>query len=359
MNASEKNSKTLWSLMQGHRLRYFSALVAMFCGVSLLYLTPLVTRGAIDGVIDSHPAAGLSWAAEFLAGHRQRWGTAWTLSLASLAVILMTASAAAFMNLQGRLSGVASETIVRRLRDRLYAHLQHVPMTWHDKVQTGDIVQRCTSDVDTVRLFYREQVIEISRACLRILIGVPILLWLDWKMGLTAMALMPVIVGFAIVFFGRVQGSFKKADESEGFMTAALQENLTGIRVVRAFARQEFEIGRFYEKEFGLSRQAVASFQDHGALLVHFGSDVLPAVFDDRVRRGVAGVDGDDDRRDDDRVRFVRADVHLADQRSWARADGIGKDAGGDYADQGGSGGRGGKAAGASNCRRGACARRY
>ena len=124
----------------------------------------------------------------------------------------------------------------------------HVPMSWHDKIQTGDIVQRCTSDVDTVRLFYREQVTEIAQPCSRIAIGFPILLWLDWKMALCATALMPVIVGFAIFFFSRVQGSFKKADEAEGIMTAALQENLTGIRVVRAFARQDFEIERFTKK---------------------------------------------------------------------------------------------------------------
>jgi ATP-binding cassette subfamily B protein len=121
-------------------------------------------------------------------------------------------------------------------------------MSWHDTVQTGDIVQRCTSDVDTVRLFYREQVIQIAQAACRIAIGVPILLWLDWKLALSATALMPVIILFAVIFFSKVQGSFKKTDEAEGRMTATLQENLTGIRVVRAFARQEFEVDRFTKK---------------------------------------------------------------------------------------------------------------
>jgi ATP-binding cassette subfamily B protein len=248
MNQSENNFKTLWKLMEGQRWRYFSALLAMFCGVGLLYITPLITRSAIDGVIDPHPASGISAAAKIVAGDVRRWGVGSTLTLVAAALVLVTSSAAAFMTLQGRLSGLASEAIVRRLRDRLYAHLQHVPASWHDKAQTGDIVQRCTSDVDTVRLFYREQVIEIVRACSRILLGIPILLWIDWKMALIATAVMPVIVGFAIIFFRRVQGSFKKADEAEGVLTAALQENLTGIRVVRAFARQEFEIERFTKK---------------------------------------------------------------------------------------------------------------
>jgi len=248
MQKSEHNFKTLWKLMEGHRRRYLFALLAMFSGVGLLYLTPLITRGAIDGLIDPHPGAGLSAVARFFADHQQQWGLRMTLSLAAAALVFVTACSAACMNLQGRLSGIASETIARRLRDRLYAHLQCVPAAWHDKVQTGDIVQRCTSDVDTVRLLYREQVIEISRTCSRIAIGFPLLLLLDWKMALMATAAMPAIIGFAIIFFGRVQGSFKKADEAEGFLTAALQENLTGIRVVRAFARQEFEIERFTGK---------------------------------------------------------------------------------------------------------------
>lgn len=234
--------------MEGHRGRYVGALAAMFVGVSLLYVTPLITRAAIDGVIAEHADSPLSSPAQFLAARSERWGVGLTLALVAGAAVLVTAAAAFSMSFQGRLSGIASEDIARGLRDRLAAHLQHVPMSWHDKVQTGDIVQRCTSDVDTVRLFYREQVIQIAQAASRIAIGLPILLWLDWKMALAATALMPVIILFAVVFFRRVQGSFKKTDEAEGVMTATLQENLTGIRVVRAFARQEFEIDRFTKK---------------------------------------------------------------------------------------------------------------
>lgn len=234
--------------MQGHRRRYAAALVSMFCGVAMLYMTPLITRAAIDGIIDANPASTISSAARFLANHRGEWGIPLTLSLVALTVVLVTASAAFFMSLQGRFSGVASESIALGLRDRLADRLQHLPMSWHDKVQTGDIVQRCTSDVDTVRLFYREQVIEIARATSRIAIGFPILLWLDWKMALAATALMPVIILFAVIFFSKVQGSFKKTEEAEGMMTSTLQENLTGIRVVRAFARQDFEIERFTKK---------------------------------------------------------------------------------------------------------------
>jgi ATP-binding cassette subfamily B protein len=248
MQNTENNFKTLWNLMTGHRRQYLLALAMMFGGVGILYSTPLITRAVIDGVIAARPTDTLSAGARFLAIHSERWGTGLTLMLVAVAMVAVTTSAAAFMTLQGRLSGIASETIARNLRNRLAAHLQHVPMAWHDKAQTGDIVQRCTSDVDTVRAFFREQVIQIAQATARIVIGLPILFWLDWKMALSATALMPVIIGFAVVFFRKVQSTFKKADEAEGIMTAAVQENLTGIRVVRAFARQEFEVQRFTKK---------------------------------------------------------------------------------------------------------------
>jgi ATP-binding cassette subfamily B protein len=248
MPQSKNNFKTLWELMGRHRARYLGALSSMLIGVGLIYITPLITRAAIDGLIDARPGPNSSAAARFLVQRRAQWGTELTLTLVAATLAAVTALSSLFMSVQGRFTGISSESIARGLRDRLARHLQHVPMTWHDKVQTGDIVQRCTSDVDTVRLFFREQVIQIAQACSRIAIGFPILLWLDWKMALSATALMPVIILFAVVFFKKVQGSFKKTEEAEGVMTATLQENLTGIRVVRAFARQEFEIDRFTKK---------------------------------------------------------------------------------------------------------------
>src|SRR3954447_21788831 len=122
--------------MAGHRGRYALALTAMFCGFGMLYLTPLITRATIDGVITAHPTANISTPARFLADRAQQWGVGFTLSLAAIAAIAVTASAALFMSLQGRFSGIASESIARSLRDRLARHLQHLPMTWHDKVQT-------------------------------------------------------------------------------------------------------------------------------------------------------------------------------------------------------------------------------
>src|SRR6185312_8931487 len=136
----------------------------MGAGILLLYVSPQIVRAAIDGIIDpSKSAAGdesfLHWG-RLIAGNRP--GVA--LGIAAAAVVLVTAVGGGFTYLKGRWAALASESIARRLRERLYDHLQHLPVAYHDAAQTGDLVQRCTSDVDTVRAFYATQVIEIGRA---------------------------------------------------------------------------------------------------------------------------------------------------------------------------------------------------
>jgi ATP-binding cassette subfamily B protein len=140
---------------------------------------------------------------------------------------------------------VASESICRRLRDRLYDQLQHLPCSYHDDAETGDLVQRCTSDVETIRMFLSMEVVEIGRGAILLLAGIPILLALHPRLAAASLATVPVIVAFASVFFLMIRRTFKRMDESEGEMTTMLQENLTGIRVVRAFARQDFEREKF------------------------------------------------------------------------------------------------------------------
>ena len=102
--------------------------------------------------------------------------------------------------------------------------------------------------MDTVRLFYQSQLVELARCAILASLALIIFLSIDWKMTPVAMAMLPVVVAFALIFFKRVQSSFKAMDEAEGAMTAVLQENLTGIRVVRAFSRQEFEIDKFEQR---------------------------------------------------------------------------------------------------------------
>ncbi|CAN5583665.1 ABC transporter ATP-binding protein [soil metagenome] len=248
--AKTNNNRALWNLTAGQRTRFAMAVAALTVGSLLMYIGPQIVRFSIDGILDSTKDRNTlpPWMTRALAfldagNHPHR-----ALIVAGCAVLGASMVAGVFMYLKGRWSGQASESIARSLRMRLYDHLQHLPAAYHDKAPTGDQVQRCTSDVDTVRMLFASQAIEIARAVILLGIGIPLMFWMDPKLALVAIAVLPIIVTFSVYFFGRVRGSFKQMDDAEGAMTATLQENLTGIRVVRAFARQEFECNRFGEK---------------------------------------------------------------------------------------------------------------
>jgi ATP-binding cassette subfamily B protein len=217
--------RTLWDLTGGQRARYACAIAAMAVSYVFLSAVTLVIGAALDRI-----RAG---------------GAADTLWIDAALVVGLTAAGCAFAYLRLRWVAVAAETTARSVRDRIYGHLENLPCAYHDRADTGDLVQRCTSDVETVRVFLSQQLVEISRTALLLLIVVPILLWLDATLALVSVALFPVIFLFAAVFFRRVKALFQRVDEAEGAMTSVLQENLTGIRVVRAFARQEFECAKF------------------------------------------------------------------------------------------------------------------
>ena len=171
-----------------------------------------------------------------------------TLVPAALAIVGFNALHGLFTYVRGKWAAEASEGIVRRLRHELYWHLERLPSAYHDRADTGDLVQRCSSDVETVRVFLAAQVVEIARVAFFLAIATPIMLSQDLRMSAVSLAVMPVLLVFAVLFFRQVRRLFELVDASDGRLTTLLQENLTGIRVVRAFGQQQFEIGRFHER---------------------------------------------------------------------------------------------------------------
>ena len=237
--------RLIWQLMQGERLRYGVAIAALLLASCFLYLVPIVSSVVLDVIIsDNSPGASpfLSLALEWIGGRDLLRANLW---IAIVLILSLTGLAGLFTYLRGRWSALASEKIIRRLRDRLYDQLQHLPCSYYDRAQTGDLIQRCTSDVETVRQFLINQVVEIGRAVLMLLVPLPLMFAIDARMtGISLILILP-IAGFSVVFFQKVRNRFEAVDKAEGRLTSALQENLTGIRVVRAFARQQYEIQKF------------------------------------------------------------------------------------------------------------------
>ncbi len=238
---------TLWKLMRGQRGRYSAAIVAMLVATVVGYAAPVIPAMVIDGLVRNDLSAAPAYTGELMETLGGRDHLIDHLYVPALLLLGLVGITGAMLLLRTRWAANASESICRGLRNRIYDHLQHLPARFHDQAETGDIVQRCTSDIETVRMFLAQHVVELGRAVLMIAAVVPFMLWWDATMTLVATAVVPVIIAFAFVFFLKVKKQFKLADESEGRLTTRLQENLTGIRVVRAFARQDHEIDRFAE----------------------------------------------------------------------------------------------------------------
>lgn len=237
--------RAIWQLMEGQRLRYGSAIVALVIASCFLYLAPMVPQIIIDGVLssDREQASNFTlWAVEALGGVEYLRSNLWW---PGVLVLGLTAIAGIFTYMRGRWSAKACEAIIRRLRDRVFDHLQHLPVRYFDRAETGDLIQRSTSDVETIRTFLSSHVVEIGRALIMMIVPIPLMLMIDVRMTIVSVVLLPVIVAFSVFFFLRVKVTFRKTDEAEAAMTARIQENLAGIRVVRAFARQEHEQNKF------------------------------------------------------------------------------------------------------------------
>jgi ATP-binding cassette subfamily B protein len=265
--AKGKNDN-LWAVTQGQRARYIGAMAAMACANFCMFGAPLVAKYAIDVVVDKDVSKGaplLVGAAEWLT-HAMHDSLAsadaflWYLWLSAAVAIAITAVGGLLFFLRGLWAAVASEAIVRRLRETLFRHLHDMRAGYYDDADTGDLVQRCSSDVETLRVFLSSDIVEIGRSILLVLTVMPILFLYDTQLAWASLCLIPFIGLFAYIFFSKVKDLFQITDEAEGEMTGVLQENLTGIRVVRAFAQQEYETAKFAEKN--------RIFRDHNNRLI-------------------------------------------------------------------------------------------
>jgi len=228
--------------MANNRLLYLGAILSVALAALANISGPLVIRITIDSIIGDEPVAAPPLIRSFVENIGQRF---W---VPGIVLIAITVFRGLFMFLRGRLSAQASENIAKNLRDRIYDHIQRLPYKYHKEADTGDLMQRCTSDIDTIRRFLGVQLVEVGSCLSLVLLITVIMVRADLRMALISMAVVPILFTFALVFFRKVKKAFKEADETEAQLTSVLQENLTGIRVVRAFHNQEYEIKRFTAK---------------------------------------------------------------------------------------------------------------
>jgi len=226
-NAISKNRFIgLWRLMRGFRLKYLGAVLSVGVSAAAKTCTYMLLSYFVDNYF-GQPNSTVK------------------LPLIALGFVGLALLEGTFSFLSGRWASQTSEGTTRRLRNYLFDHIQHLSFKYHSQTPTGELIQRATSDVDAVRRFFADQAIGIGRVILLFAINFGALLRLNVQLALISVVAIPVVVLASAFFFKRITKAYEKFQEQDAVLTTTLQENLSGVRVVKAFARQPYEMDKF------------------------------------------------------------------------------------------------------------------
>ena len=254
--------KLLLTFIKGTWGKIIGSVISVILAVAFRFVSPIIIAVTLDSVLGSEPLN----LPQFLVDAINNMGGTEMLSqniwICALVLIAAQAIRSVFLFTRGKWIAIASESMAMNIRNRLYDHLQKLPYEYHVKAETGDIIQRCTSDVETTRRFISSQLIETVRMIAMLIIAFVILLKMHVGLTLISLALVPIILGISTWFFRKVQELFTKVEEAEGHLSTILQENLTGVRVVRAFGRQKYE-----QKKYSVAND---DFRDKGLHMMKY-----------------------------------------------------------------------------------------
>ena len=239
----------IWHFLKGSRLFFAVCMISAVISAFADMVTPQIIRVAVDQVLGgaggeslSAPVRSLLEAAGGAAYLREHL---WIMALAIVAVAVVKAASQYSFRVYNARGG---ETLVKTMRDTLYTHIERLPFQWHMQHHTGDIIQRCTSDIETTRNFISEQMTGLIRILILLVLSMAFMLGMNVTLTLIAMIPVPAIIGYSIHFHHQIWKGFQECDENEGKLSAMVQENLTGVRVVRAFGRERYERDRFQKQ---------------------------------------------------------------------------------------------------------------
>lgn len=249
MNTKKQGkAKMLISLSKGYRWLFFVAALTTILGIIFNYLMPQVIMITIDSVIGEEPFNLPSFIINWIemAGGREYFRS--NLIVCAIIGILFSLLSGISTFFSRMAMAKSSEGIIRKMRNKLYSHTQRLPYSWHVKHPTGDVIQRCTSDIDVIKGFLSGQLLEMIRIVFLITISLILMFSMNVKLSIVALCFIPLVLGYSGIFYSKISKKFKATDEAEGALSAMAQENFTGVRVVRAFGRQSHEIDRFKKK---------------------------------------------------------------------------------------------------------------
>ena len=254
MKENKSKVKMIIEYTNGLKKYFVIAVITTILGIIFNYLTPQVIRITVDSIIGNTPFNLPSYMLNTIDNLGGREFLRQNLYIPATVGVVFSVLSGICNYFYKVYMAKASDGTIKNLRDKLYNHISRLPFSWHMKNPTGDIIQRCTSDMEVVKSFLGIQLLEFIRIIFLITISLTLMFSMNVKLSLIAVAFILIVIAYSVIFYSLIQKKFKVADEAEGELSTLVQENFTGVRVVRAFGRQSYEIERFDEKNIGFSR---------------------------------------------------------------------------------------------------------
>ncbi len=233
--------KLVLYFLQGSKKYFFLSIIFAILSSLFDLINPKIIGFTVDAIIGDAPKKLPAFLSSFLSIDMLKGN----LLLVAALVMLVALIGAICRYLFSLMNSTGAETLVMTMRNRLFEHIEHLPFAWYVKNPTGDLIQRCTNDVEMVKNFLSEQLTGMFRIIVMLVIGLTFMSSISVKLMLVALVFLPIIVLYSLFFHNKLAATFAVADEEEGNLSSIAQENLTGVRVVRAFGRERYEKARF------------------------------------------------------------------------------------------------------------------
>ena len=246
--SQREKADLIWRYLRPVMCFFAVALISSCLSNVFHALTPQIIRITVDSILGDESVELPGILTRWITLEQLRDEPVQALRYAAIAVMVLALLRGVCSFFQRVYLAKGSEGFVKGIRDSLFFHIQHLSFCWHTSHSTGDMIQRCTSDVDVIRSFVCNQLVEVVRTIFLIVLYLSIMFSMNTELAVISALFIPIVALSSGVFYNKISGRFQVADEAEGELTTCAQENLTGVRVVRAFGRERFEEEKFNEK---------------------------------------------------------------------------------------------------------------
>ena len=277
-----KYLKLLYRFTKGYRKRYLLSFLILFFALSFLLLANFSTKILVDTLQEVAPSGPIDqWLTNLLGGQVFLRANLWVFAIF---ILLLGGTRALMFFSRLLIRGSMDVNLGKDLQLELFYHIERLPYSYFKKNKSGDLIQTCTKDLDILRTFLIRQVNTIVYTFFFITIAFSILMTVSWQIALSSTIILPFMFFYSLVLIKRVRKLFKVTEDSDGLVSAKIEETLSGIRLVKAFNNEIYEIQDFkehlldYKNKFIKWRLTSSFFFSSTDILV-FGQIALTSAF--------------------------------------------------------------------------------